>query len=233
MRRLLSVALAVGLLLAATAPATASATDEIGLSRDGVNWVDDLTQPLFDEDLRWVPGDSRTVRFYVRNQADSGGALTATVRANDPDGLLSPENVTLRARANGTWFTLNNGEPSDALTAASIGAGEIVPVDLRATFSAGSSNTSQRDAADVTLELRLTGVRDAVDDAGDSEDSPGTDGSPDAEDSEDLAGWLPQTGAPASLQLVWWAVLVTAAGIAFVAAGRRRDDEREESEIHE
>ncbi|SKB09926.1 hypothetical protein [Aeromicrobium choanae] len=227
MRRLLTVALAVGLLLAGVAPATAS--DEIGLSSDGVNWVDDLTVPLFDADLRWVPGDSRTVTFYVRNQAESDGELTVTVRANDPDGLLTADHVTLRARANGTWFTLRNGEPSDDLTAASIGAGGIVPVDLQATFSPGSSNASQRDASDVTLELRLTGVLDAVDGTG---DAPGTDGAPAAGDSDDLTGWLPQTGAPASLLVLWLAVLVTAVGIAFVAAGRRRD-ELEESETHE
>lgn len=221
MRRLLTMVLAAGLLLAAVAPATAS--DEIGLSRDGDQWVDTLTQPLFDEDLRWVPGDSRTVTFYVRNQADTNAQLSATVRSSDPDDLLTVEHVTLRARANGTWFTLRNGETSDELTAASISPGRIVQVDLRADFAPGSSNESQRDTADVALELRLTGALDAVDGANDA---------PPGEESDDLSGGLPQTGAPASLLLICSAVLITAVGVAFVAAGRR-DPEREEGEIHE
>ncbi|MFI5428339.1 hypothetical protein ACHMWU_18290 [Aeromicrobium sp. UC242_57] len=39
-----------------------------------------MGEPLFDPDLRWVPGDSTIGGFYVRNQGASDANLRVAVR---------------------------------------------------------------------------------------------------------------------------------------------------------
>lgn len=227
MRRLVVTLLMTGLLWGAVAPA--SAADEIGLSRDGEHWADTLTEPLFDSDTLWVPGDSRTVSFHVRNQAESNAWLTTTVRTDDRDNLMANDHVVLRARTGGRWFTLRNGEPSQELTAASIRPGAPVKVEIEATFDPRSSNASQADSLSLMFEVRLT------DAAAGSDQGPGTDGSddgpPDVKDPSETdqsddetggsPGWLPGTGGGTAVTVLWMAGILMAVGAALAVAGRR------------
>lgn len=216
MRRWVVTLLMTGLLGAAVAPA--SATDEIGLSHDGVRWSDTLTEPLFDPDTVWVPGDSRTVSFYVRNQADSNATLTTTVRTGDRDNLLADDHVTLRARAGGRWIPLRNGSPSSELTDASIRPGAPVKVEVEASFAARSTNVSQSQSVRLVFEVRLTDAtarqpddRDDADDADDADD--------------DRPGWLPKTGAGAVVTLLWLGGILVMLGAVLAFAGRRKREQ--------
>lgn len=229
MRRWLSTVIALGLVLVGISPA--SAADEIGLSLDGTHWVDTLEDPLLDPGVTWVPGDSTTVSFYVRNQADTAAVLSAAVLTDDGDRLLSDRHVSLRARAGGRWFPLVNGHDSPALTAASISPDGKVRVDVEAAFDPASSNASQSAALDLMLRVRLA---DAVEDMNPVPVDPTpTDGSEkpnDADEERDAppAGTdhLPRTGSDTPAILIWTALLAMTAGAAFVAAGRReREDD--------
>lgn len=228
MRRLLSAVLALGLVLVGIAPAFAA--DQIGLSRDGAHWADTLEDPLFDPHVVWVPGDSRTVSFYVRNQADTNAVLSATVLTADGDQLLAGRHLSLRARAGGQWFPLVNGHASPELTAASISPGQQVRVDLEAAFDPASSNASQTAAVDLMLRIRLS---DAVSGPGPEPigtmptPRPTPDSPRDRPDRPPVgAGQLPDTGSNSPAILMWTALLAVTAGVAFIAAGRReREDE--------
>ncbi|MCL3836923.1 hypothetical protein [Aeromicrobium duanguangcaii] len=218
MRRLAPAAVSAGMLLAAVAPATAA--DEIGVSRDGRNWSATLTEPLFDPDTRWVPGDTRTVSFFVRNQASSHARLVATVRSDDGDDLWSDGHVTLRARVRGAWFPLHNGRPSADLTLESLRPGTAVRVDVRAGLDPASTNAEQASRLNLTFGLRLTDADEGV--AGATAEADGATGSGRSDGPD---GWLSRTGTSAPAILIWLAAAATAAGAAFMAAGRREGEE--------
>ncbi|MBC9225303.1 hypothetical protein GL325_03090 [Aeromicrobium sp. 636] len=215
MRRFAPAAVSAALILSAVAPAAAA--DEIGVSRDGRRWSATLTEPLFDPGTRWVPGDTRTVSFYVRNQALTHARLVATVRSDDGDDLWAGGDVTMRARVQGKWFTLRNGRPSGELTQESLRPSSAVRVDVRAKLEPASTNVSQASRLNLTLGLRLTdadeGVAGASAEAGDGGESGRSD------------GWLSRTGASTPAILIWLAAAATAVGAAFMAAGRREGDD--------
>lgn len=167
---------------------SAHAVDEIGLSRDGVSWASELPGGLFDSAFRWVPGDSETESFYVRNQGPTDAVMVIEARSADSDELLNKDDIVLRARVDGgTWVDLENGAPSKSLSQQRIGEGDEVHVDVNATFDPASTNQSQSKTLDLTFTVTLA---DALD---------GDDGGSDN-------GLLPDTGA----QVYSW--LVIAAG---------------------
>ena len=221
MRRLAPAAVSAGLVLAAVTPAAAA--DEIGVSRDGRRWSGTLTEPLFDPRTRWVPGDTRTVSFYVRNQGRTNARLVATVRSVAGDRLWSDGHLTLRARVRGTWFPLRNGQPSGDLTQESLRPGTAVRVDVQAGLDRASTNASQASGLELTFGLRLTeadegvaGASAEVVEAGEAAGSGRSGGSD---------GWLSRTGASAPAILIWLAAAATAVGAAFLAAGRREGED--------
>lgn len=206
MRSRVLIGAALVLLLAATAP-PAVAADEVGLSLDGETWHASLTEPLFDPDVAWVPGDSRTVSFLVRNQATTDASVRVTVRAPDRDDLLADDHLLLHARAGGAWVPLRNGQPSDRLTAA-LERADTVRVDLRATFDPRSTNASQTSV--LAPEIEITLAEAVTGRPGD--DAPGPEHS----------GWLPDTGSGTPARLAWLAGGLVAAGALLLRTATRR-----------
>lgn len=208
MRQLRRGLLCMAFLLLVAAPAHAA--DEIGLSPDGITWASALSQPLFDPDFRWVPGDSETATFYVRNQGPTSAFMTIEARSADTDLLLSNEDIALRARVGGgDWVDLDNGVPTSSLTAQSIGQGEAVRVDVNAIFDPASTNQSQY--KELALAFTVT-LFDSLEGGGDDDGDDGGTG-----------GLLPGTGAEVSVWLLLAAGLMLMVGAALV---RRRGEVR-------
>lgn len=194
----------------------AAAAEEVGLSLDGREWHERLTEPLFSPGTTWVPGDMRTVRFLVRNQATTDARMTVTVRAADRDDLLSDDHVTLRARSGGPWVTLRNGEPSAHLTPGSVDRGGIVRVELQAEFERDSSNASQTSRLSPRLEVTLL---EAIPRPSDEHPDPDTTKEP------RQAGALPGTGLRVPSALAWLGGAALAGGALLMrAASRQRED---------
>jgi hypothetical protein len=205
------VAAAVGLLGALASPAGASAATvgdpggDVVVSSDGVSWGPQLSAPLFDPSARWVPGDIRTVSFYVRN----GGAGPASLRIEGRDavtGELTDERaVALFARADGgRWQRLRMGAMSGQLNVVAVPVGQVSHVEVRAVFEPDADNHSQEEAADLTF---VVGLQDA------SATGPGGG-------EQVVTGHLPGVGAPEVLApLATGAALV---GTGVVLVGRRR-----------
>lgn len=207
--RLLSLTGVITLLTLPIPPA-AHAADEIGLSNDGVTWSDSLPAPLFDPAFRWVPGDSQTASFYVRNQGPSSSLMTIEARSADTDELIENDDIRLQARAaGGEWVDLDNGVASESLTSQSIAQGGVVQIDVNATLDPASTNQSQTKRLALTFAVTLA---DALED--------GQDGG----DSDETWGLLPTTGALVSQHWLWIGAILVASGF-IVATRSRREDE--------
>jgi len=195
---------------AEAAPARSSGL--IGLSADGVTWGRTLEAPLFDPRVRWVPGDTRTARFWVRNQAPSTGDVsvrfspTVTLSGVDAQALR----VMARAGSRG-WTEVVGSAGQDLLEGKGLAAGRATPVELQVQMRRDAPNTSMVLSTGLDLDVM---VRDALASGG------RTDGA------DVAAGQLPQTG---SLLPAWAApfaggLVLTGAGLLLVASRRRRDD---------
>lgn len=210
-RRLLLAALLASLAVAGGA-APARADDEIALSLDGQTWVPALTAPLFERDLRWVPGDVETRSFYVRNLGPTDSRLLISVVASGDDQLVDDDDVALAVRAEGgPWASLDNGDDVAPLVREPVDRGDAVRVDVRAAFRWSSSNQTMIAKLPLRIEVVL---REDVGDGGDGDGDDGGGGT---------GGLLPGTGS----SVPWWLVAVAgggvAAGVTLVVAGRRRE----------
>ncbi len=192
--------------LAVLAPSTAQAADEIGFSNDGVTWSSSLPNPVFDPAFRWVPGDSRTASFFVRNDGPSTALMTIEARSADTDELLAVDDIDLQARVvGGPWVALENGIASGPLTQGSIARGDVVQVQVNATFDPNSSNQSQTKRLPLSFTVTLTDALESVSAGG---------------------GLLPSTGAKIGF---WPLTLALGASVVGGALVARRSTSAEES----
>jgi len=202
--RLLGGAL-LTLIAVAIGAAPARADGEIGLSTDGAVWADVLSAPLFDRPGHWVPGDVETRSFYVRNNGPSDARLTVSLLTQDPDHLVSDDDVALSARvAAGGWTRLRNGQDVAPLVRDAVGQEREVRVDVRASLRWASSNASmvQQVPLRVVVTLRQDGPLADADDGPD--------------------GTLPDTGSLVAWWVIGGAVLSVVLGVVLVVLGRRR-----------
>lgn len=190
----------------AWSPLPSQAADEIGLSPDGVTWVDELTVPLFEPERRWVPGDEETRSFWIRNQGPSGAEMTVEALALDGDQVLA-DDLGLSARVDdGPWESLGVERRSQNLAVEPLQVGRSARVDLRVNFDSASVNQTQRLALPLTLRITL------------AEAIPTQDG-------EAGAGTLlPGTGATLGWQVLLLALCLALVG-ALVTARRSLEDD--------
>lgn len=200
--------LVTGCVLAA-APARAAAP--IGLSPDGTHWGEQLAEPLFDPAFRWVPGDSETATFYVRNQAAGGADLRVDVRDEHGDPNLGRA-MSFAARVpGGQWVDLQRHGASQLLDTAALGRGESLRVDLRATFDRAANDPTQDESVAVRIGVTLSAAQ-----AGPGPRPPG----------QQNIGVLASTGSAVQQWMLWLAAILVGIGLALVVGGRRREVNR-------
>jgi LPXTG-motif cell wall-anchored protein len=192
---------ATALLLAPVTPSQA-ADGRLELSVDGRAWSANLRTQLFDPAIRWVPGDRRIERFWVRNSSPDTGRLVVTIEGRRTDGLIQTGDLTVTARGGGgAWMPVNAPGTHELLQLESLAPGDRVQVAIDVALARSARNQSQDEALDLALAVRL-------------EQKIGSDDSPD----------LPNTGGPSR----WWVLLgagLVGAGavvLAFVATPRPR-----------
>lgn len=230
---LLAAAAVVGL-----TAAPAAAAQEIGLSRDGVTFAEQLPGPIFEPSTLWVPGDERSATFFVRNQGVSAADLTILVTEGDDGGLISSGDADLSAVAPGSVEQTPASEAADGVVLERrLAKGESVPVTLTLSYDEAADNETQDLMDGIGVNVRLAGDETAgggvVDVGGDDggSDGDGSDGNGNGNgngagsDGDAVAGTgangaagnrlLPDTGSPAFLGLLSLASLLLGLGLGF------------------
>ncbi len=236
LRRSLVIVLAA---LAVLMPSMASAADEMGLSRDGVTYAPTLEGTLFDDGMTWVPGDTETATFFVRNQGKAAAQLTIDLLGASMTALLDSGDLTVTASAGGQTGTLASAAEQRLLTVQGIVDQQVVPVTITIAFDPASTNDTQLLASDVGFRVNLqqTGPLDGgsgsndggvgqVPDSGSGDGTSGGTGdnsSGGAGNDSDTGGLLPNTGAEISIWAVLLAALAIGAGTAIVHSRHTHD----------
>ncbi|GEM_PF-6585427 len=213
-----AVALVAMLVGGAPAEAAPGATAVgVAVSRDGVHWSARLPTPLFDAATAWVPGDSRSAAFYIRNQAADPARLSVAVRVSDPDGLVGNKDIRIGAGIPGASpHELTGG--TTRWDGPVLAVGQARQLSITADFDPASPNRSQRRHLSFDVVVTLSS------DLG-MEGSPGSGGP---------GGPLAFTGAD-----LRWSTLAVAAllgvGVALLGSGRagaRRRPQRSRRAAH-
>lgn len=192
------------MILAVGTATPAHAAGELGLSVDGVTWVPSINTPLFDSSMTWVPGDSESVTFFVRNQGGSPGNLTVDVIGSSAGDLLDSGDLHVTAKGGGgEWVVVSDAGQHRLLTAPDIADQAVTPITVNASFDASSVNMTQLSAANVRFLVTLS-------------QAAGSGGE---------AGQLPDTGAPNLLLYAALSAILLGTGLGF--ATRRSEPDRE------
>lgn len=189
--------------------APAQAAGELGLSVDGLTWAPSISTPLFDSSMTWVPGDTESVTFFLRNQGGSTGNLTVDVIGSKAGELLDSGDLHITATGGGgDWVVVSDSGLHRLLTALNIPDEAVTPITVRATFDASSHNTTQLTEANVRFLATLSQASDV---GGDAE------------------GLLPDTGAPDLRMYVVLSAILLGTGLGFVT--RRNQQQREVNHV--
>ena len=199
------------------APAAAQADDELGLSTDGRTWSSSLTTSLFDPDMRWVPGDSETSAFYVRNQSSDQGKLEIDVLGSEVDSLLETGDLHVATRVgDGDWVSVSAPGRQD-LSRSRVAPRDVAKVAVRVSFDYSSPNPSQVKRLKLAFAVRLTQSSDVA--AGGAE--LGDDGN----DARGLNGLLPNTGTALGLTWVLLAGMLLGGGLLLISKKKDENDD--------
>jgi hypothetical protein len=151
----LTSATAALVLLAVPARGAAS-DDHLLVSLDGHAWSHSLDGPLFSPGLRWVPGDSRTARFWVRTGSADPGRLVVTVKGARTGGLMQTGDLAVTARGGGgIWTPVDLPGAHELLNVAPVAAGARVQVAVSVAFKPAATNQSETKSLHLALGVRL------------------------------------------------------------------------------
>lgn len=198
-------------ILAATSITPAFASGRLGLSVDGVHWSQSITRSLFDQTMRWVPGDSETATFFVRNQGGTPGDLAVDVLGSHTDDLVNSRHLHITAQGGGgSWTTVSDGGTHRLLTEPNIPNGHVDAIRVNVALDFSSPNQTQIQAADLNFRVTLSESLPHGDTGGNSSELPGT-GAPET-------AWYSAIGA-----------MLIGIGLAFVS--KRREHDQEEANV--
>jgi hypothetical protein len=199
-----------------------AASDQLGLSWDGTTWSTALDGTLFNRagSIRlWVPGDTDTETFYVRNQSSDGAQLAVDYDL-PPAALLSDFTLSV-SMAGGAWLPLTPSTGWAPVDGTMLGRGEQEAVAVKAVFDPASTNQSQTEAFPIDFRVTLTQALEPQHDTHPGK-HPGKHGGS-ADDNGPGPGGLPDTGAPEVRWAVGIGLLCLGGGIGVVVLSRRKE----------
>lgn len=224
--RHVAVAILIGTGLAVSGSVIASAQNahQTGLSWTGTSWASSLSGELFDSSRRWVPGDSATKSFHVRNQSNDRATLTVTARSTGDTRWVRTGDLAVEARiGSGGWVGLDRLADGYQSTSA-LDAGADLGVAVRAVFDRASTNPTQ--GRELNLDFTAT-LTDASTSSGNPETGNPGNGNP---ENPEAGGELPNTGASDNRLSLILASLMIGVGLALII-GRRRSEDNESDDF--
>ncbi|MGY2874992.1 LPXTG-motif cell wall-anchored protein [Marmoricola sp. URHA0025 HA25] len=215
---LLTVMAALGL----AAPASA-AGNQLQVSADGVTWGASLPTPLFSPSSRWIPGDSETRSFYVRNHTGQDAVLDVIMLPAQFGDLMTSGALTVSAQVDGgTWVSATSADNSHFLiTNASVPGKAVRKINVRIAFAASAGNATQDREVGLAFDVSLTQGRAIVlaPHAG--------NGGP-----KHHPGSLPNTGNDVSPSTIALAALMCLLGAALALVGQRTSNHKKKEDSH-
>ena len=200
----------------------ASAVDKLELSADGISWGTSLPAPLFDPSFRWVPGDSETASFYVRNHTGQDAVLNVIMLPAQFGDLMASGDLTVSAQVDGgTWVGATTADNSHFLiTNASVPGKAVRKINVRIDFAASSGNATQDRQVGLAFDVNLTQGRAIV--------LAPTQGGGHGGPKDNHPGSLPNTGNDVSPLMILLAALLCAGGAALALVSQRTPDTTKE-----
>lgn len=114
----------------------------VGYSYDGETWGPTLPSPLFDNEIRWVPGDRRDAAFHVFNDTDDDGRIQLKLVA---DSREFGESLTV---------SIDGTEYRSGCGTVLIGAHEKRRIGATVDMTVNAGNATQNSRAFVDLVVR-------------------------------------------------------------------------------
>lgn len=210
MKRSVAVLFAVLIAVFSTA-APAAAADELGISSDGVTFTPTFHGPLFDSAVRWVPGDSRSATFYVRNQGGAPARMTVDILGDHVGDLLDSGDLTITASAGGETGSTTDGAERRLITLPAVEPDEVVPVTISVDFDFSSPNDTQLRSTDLSFRINLSQTSAVLGEGEEADDDNGN-------------GLLPDTGAQTPLWLAALAAICIGSGAALISRRRTQPE---------
>lgn len=153
MRRALLLIFAIGLTSLTLATPTREPA-KISLSNDGTHWGESLSRPLFEDSIRWVPGDVRTADFYVRSNSKLPTTLSVDLLAGGQPGALNSGDLQIEARvAESPWQATSAAGRVVADRPTS--PGETTRVEIRVSFSGEAKRRTDLPALNLQFQISL------------------------------------------------------------------------------
>jgi hypothetical protein len=188
-----------------------TASTQLGLSWDGATWSTTLDGTLFDRagSIRvWVPGDTDTETFYVRNQSSDDAQLA--IDDDLPPGAPASDFTLSVSMAGGAWLPLTPSNGWAPVDGTLLDHGRQAAVAVKAVFKAASTNQSQTEVLPIDFRVTLTQALGSQ-----SDTHPGKHPGP--------AAGLPDTGAPEIRWAVGVGLLCLGGGVGIVVLSRRKE----------
>lgn len=187
--------LCVTVVLMSSSAAPASAASPFQLSLDGVHWTDDISDPLFNSAMRWVPGDSEHATFFVRNDGGTVGDLGVDVHGSSAGQLLDSGDLHVTAKGGGgVWTWVSSPGRHRLLSAPRMPNGAVEAIVVNVAFDAAATNTTRLRSAKLQFYVTL------------GQSTSDVSRSP-----------LPDTGAPDLRWLAALSAILIGTGLAFVS----------------
>ncbi|OUZ12573.1 hypothetical protein BHE97_02440 [Aeromicrobium sp. PE09-221] len=120
-----------------------------------------VTEPLFDPDVRWVPGDVWETNMVVRNAGPTVASARFRVLVEGDEHLHGEGMLWLDASIDGgPWRTV---EWSTWTPGGTLEAGESIQVELRGSFHEAATNRHQDSSVDLEVVWQAAGPRSDMD----------------------------------------------------------------------
>lgn len=138
--------------------AQGAVTGGLVLSTDRVHWGPTLSEPLFDPDQPWSPGQTGSRDVYVRNDGSTVSGVQVSVGTNGSN-LADAGWAVVSARAEGqSWTSLQEPGSFVLLRDLSLGPGEVQTIQLRAMVDSAASAQAMSRELDIDVDVRPDGT---------------------------------------------------------------------------
>ncbi|MCZ4080474.1 hypothetical protein O1W68_21265 [Rhodococcus sp. H36-A4] len=111
-------------------------------SNDGVTWASTLSTPMFDREIRWVPGDARTSQFHIYNDTENDGRVQLMVESDNSSFARSLS------------VSIDGDETGSACASSKVAAGAQHRIDTQLSMADDTENHTQKSTTGIDLVVR-------------------------------------------------------------------------------